>query len=59
MINFLVFFLGRGHLIKDGMLGTNGGTFDADGKLHINNVAAFQRYHGRNPDTGEKKWYRQ
>ena len=50
--------LGRGHLIKDGMLGTDGATFGPDGKISLRNAAAFQRYHGRNPDTGVKKWYR-
>ena len=50
--------LGRGHLIKDGMLGTEGATFDKDSKATLRRADAFQRYHGRNPDTGVKKWYR-
>jgi len=50
--------LGRGHLIKDGMLGMDGTTVGPDGKIALRNAAAFHRYHGRNPDTGVKKWYR-
>lgn len=48
---------GRGHLIKDALLGTNGGTVGPDGKVAISNPGGFSRYHGRDPETGKKKWY--
>lgn len=49
---------GRGHVIKDAMLGLTSGSVGPGDKLSIGNVDAFVRYHGRDPETGTKKWYR-
>jgi len=33
------------------------GTFDKDGKITINDVEGYKRFHGRDPETGVKKWF--